>query len=95
MYSGKFILIGEDGAPFLDKTKSVAFLASGKFWVNNHCHVLKSNKQSIDDFIMYSLNNVDYSNYIKGSTREKLNQSDLANIILPLPSIIEQQEIAI
>ncbi|HBZ2300153.1 TPA: restriction endonuclease subunit S, partial [Klebsiella pneumoniae] len=42
IFEGEHLLIGEDGAPFFDKTKNVAFVVKEKFWVNNHAHILKA-----------------------------------------------------
>ena len=93
-YEGKYLLIGEDGAPFFTPNKNVAFIAEGKFWVNNHAHVL-SNKPDINlDFLCYLLNCVDYREYISGSTRDKLTKTDLSDIKIILPEIKEQTKIA-
>ncbi len=92
-YEGKYLLIGEDGAPFFTPNKNVAFIAEGKFWVNNHAHVL-SNKSEIDlDFLCYLLNCVDYREYISGSTRDKLTKTDLSDIKIIIPQIDEQVKI--
>lgn len=85
------VLLGEDGAPFLDFFKDKAYMVSGKFWVNNHAHILKAkNKISLNAFICYFLNTLDYSPYVSGTTRLKLNQSSMKNIEIPLPSLSEQ-----
>lgn len=85
------ILLGEDGAPFLDFFKDKAYMVSGKFWVNNHAHILKAkNKISLNAFICYFLNTLDYSPYVSGTTRLKLNQSSMKNIEIPLPPLSEQ-----
>ncbi|MDE0322627.1 MAG: restriction endonuclease subunit S [Candidatus Poribacteria bacterium] len=94
IFEGEHILIGEDGAPFFDKTKEVSLLASGKFWVNNHCHILKNIGTSEARFIVYCLNSVDYFEYITGSTRDKLTQADLNRIKIPIPNHQEQKQIA-
>ena len=94
IFEGEHILIGEDGAPFFDKTREVSLLASGKFWVNNHCHILKSMGTSEARFIVHCLNSVDYFEYITGSTRDKLTQADLNRIKIPIPSDQEQHQIA-
>ena len=94
IFNEDLLLIGEDGAPFFDSNKSVAFLISGKTWVNNHVHVLKINQSIIlDKLVMYSLNCTDYSIYIKGSTRDKLNQEQLKDIPIIIPPLIEQKQI--
>ena len=94
IFEGEHILIGEDGAPFFDKTREVSLLASGKFWVNNHCHILKNIGTSDAKFIVHCLNSVDYFEYITGSTRDKLTQADLNRIKIPMPSYEEQTQIA-
>ena len=94
IFEGEHILIGEDGAPFFDKTRDVSLLVSGKFWVNNHCHILKNIGTSEARFIVYCLNSVDYFEYITGSTRDKLTQADLNRIKIPIPSHHEQIQIA-
>ena len=94
IFEGEYILVGEDGAPFFDKTKQVSLLASGKFWVNNHCHVLKNTGAGEARFIVHCLNAVDYFDYITGSTRDKLRQADLNRIKIPIPSYQEQTQIA-
>ena len=94
IFEGEHILIGEDGAPFFDKTREVSLLASGKFWVNNHCHILKNIGTSEARFIVHCLNSVDYFEYITGSTRDKLTQADLNRIKIPIPSYQEQIQIA-
>ncbi len=94
IFEGEHILIGEDGAPFFHKTRGVSLLASGKFWVNNHCHILKNIGTSDARFIVHCLNSVDYFEYITGSTRDKLTQADLNRIRIPVPPCQEQTQIA-
>ena len=93
LFDGEYLLVGEDGAPFF-LPQDVAFIATGKFWVNNHAHILKCKNGSDIRFLKHALNSVDYAEYITGSTRDKLTQSDLSRIRLPIPSLPEQQAIA-
>ena len=86
---GHYLLLGEDGAPFLDKNAIKAYSISGKSWVNNHAHILSP---KIDfEFLQYSLNQIDYSEYVNGSTRLKLTQTDMRSIRLMLPPLSEQK----
>mgnify|MGYP005973940907 CR=1 FL=1 len=86
---GHYLLLGEDGAPFLDKNAIKAYSISGKSWVNNHAHILSP---KIDfEFLQYSLNQIDYSEYVNGSTRLKLTQTDMCSIRLMLPPLSEQK----
>jgi type I restriction enzyme S subunit len=88
---GEFVLIGEDAAPFLDYTKDVAYQISGKTWVNNHAHILKSKFN--DEFLRHYLNNFNYKDYVSGTTRLKLTQGRLKQIPLKIPPLPEQRAI--
>ena len=89
--NGNYVLLGEDGAPFLDKNAIKAYSISGKSWVNNHAHILSP---KIDfEFLQYSLNQIDYSEYVNGSTRLKLTQTDMRSTKIMLPPLAEQKRI--
>lgn len=88
LFDGEYILLGEDAAPFLDKTAQKAYIVSGKIWVNNHAHILKS--LILSEYLLHSLNSVDYLNYVYGTTRLKLTQENMNKILLPIPPIKEQ-----
>lgn len=91
---GEYVLLGEDGAPFLDPVKPKAYLVSGKSWVNNHAHVLHSIEGLTNNrFLMYSLNAADYRGYVNGTTRLKLTQAAMRNILVALPPVTEQRRI--
>lgn len=92
--NGEYILIGEDGAPFLDIFKEKAYKIKGKTWVNNHAHVLKElENTSINDFILHYLNSINYRQYVNGTTRLKLTKGSLIDIPFPTPPIPKQQAI--
>ena len=92
LINGKYLLLGEDGAPFLDKYAVKAYPINGKCWVNNHAHIL----EPLCDFeyLMFYLNRMDYKNYVNGSTRLKLTQKDMRSIEILLPPISEQKRIS-
>lgn len=92
MLDGTFILLGEDGAPFLEKFADKAYVVSGKIWVNNHAHILKPNCDIT--YLTYYLNRYDYSKCVNGSTRLKLTQADMKNMTIVLPPLVEQHRIA-
>ena len=92
MLDGTFILLGDDGAPFLVKFADKAYVVSGKIWVNNHAHILKPNCDIT--YLTYYLNRYDYSKCVNGSTRLKLTQADMKNMTIVLPPLIEQHRIA-
>lgn len=83
---GDYVLLGEDAAPFLDYTKDVAYKITGKTWVNNHAHILKSH--SNDEFLLHFLNQFQYKDFVTGTTRLKLTQGALKRMptkFAPLP----------
>lgn len=94
LFNQELILLGEDGAPFFDKTKEVSFYINEPIWPNNHVHVLKVFENFSPKFLVYSLNCVEYSSYIEGSTRDKLTQNNMNRIVVPIPPLPEQQAIA-
>lgn len=94
LFDEELILLGEDGAPFFDKDKPVAFLVNGKIWVNNHTHVLRPAPHVDARFLVHVLNVNDYSDFIEGSTRDKLTQGKMREIPVPLPDLPEQRAIA-
>jgi len=81
LFYEKLVLVGEDGAPFFDKDKPVAFVVEDKVWVNNHIHVLRIKPEHEARYITHCLNATDYGPWIEGSTRDKLTQDKLNSIL--------------
>ena len=89
----ELVLLGEDGAPFLDLMKDKAYIISGKAWVNNHAHILRSKYGKIGNrYLLNYLNTLNYSGYVNGTTRLKLTQGEMLKIPFPLPSTINEQQ---
>ena len=88
---GEFVLLGEDGAPFLDAFSEKAYIISGETWVNNHAHVLKS--KTSNKFLCYYLNSFNFKGYVSGTTRLKLTQAEMKRIPVPVPPLAEQERI--
>ncbi len=87
------ILIAEDGANLLSRSTPLAFIAKGKYWVNNHAHILKP-KNLLFNFWTYFLQSLDYTIYITGSAQPKLSREKLGEVIVLYPSLEEQTQIA-
>ncbi len=95
LFNEELVLLGEDGAPFFDYTRPVAFLINEPVWVNNHIHVLRPKKDKVNSrFFVHWLNNVDYKSYINGSILNKLTQNNMATIAFAVPPLEEQAQIA-
>ena len=93
LFDEPLVLLGEDGAPFFDIGKDVAFSVEGKIWVNNHAHILRCGPRITTQFLSHALNCVDYRNFISGSTRDKLTQQAMGSIPIQAPQLSEQQAI--
>lgn len=94
IFDGKYILIAEDGENLKSNNKSICTLATGKYWVNNHAHIIEGNDETNTDFLYYKLNSISFAPYITGSAQPKLNKENLLNIELYIPSREHQDKIA-
>ena len=93
IFDGELVLLSEDGANITDRNYPVCFLASGKYWVNNHAHVLKVKAGNENSFICNSLERKDYKQYNTGMAMPKLNQEVCRSIPVSCPSYEEQKKI--
>lgn len=87
------LLIGEDGANLRMRNIPLIYKASGKFWVNNHAHILKPISDNYN-YLAMLLEALDYSDFITGSAQPKLSQDNLKKVRLCIPPLAEQQAIA-
>ena len=94
IFDEELILLSEDGANILDRNYRVCFLAKGKYWVNNHAHVLRAMDGNVNGFICEQLESFDYRQYNSGGAQPKLNQATCRAIIMNIPCLEEQQKIA-
>ena len=93
MFDEKLLLIGEDGANLLSKSKNNAFFAEGKYWVNNHAHVLDATDKNLLEYVAIVINAIKLDDYITGSAQPKLSQDNLNKIPIALPPLSEQKRI--
>jgi type I restriction enzyme, S subunit len=87
------LLISEDGANLLARSTPIAFPASGKYWVNNHAHILKFDSLVTQRFVELYIDSIPLDEYITGAAQPKLNQKSLNSIPVPIPPTIELQRI--
>ena len=92
LFDGTYILIAEDGANLLTRSKPLAFLATGKFWVNNHAHILKP-RWGDETFFVNVLESQDFSLFVTGAAQPKLTMENLGRFHLAVPPVPEQKEI--
>jgi type I restriction enzyme S subunit len=95
IFDGQYVLVAEDGENLMSKKLPLALLASGKFWVNNHAHILRGKSGVLNDiFLLACLNNAEIKPFVTGAAQPKLSQANLRLIEIPLPSIPIQRHIA-
>ena len=94
LFDETLLLVGEDGANLLSRARDNAFIASGKYWVNNHAHVLEPRKTLVAiEYLQLYLSFISLAKYVTGSAQPKLTQKNMMRIPVPLPSVSEQQRI--
>ncbi|MBS5941690.1 MAG: restriction endonuclease subunit S [Ligilactobacillus salivarius] len=93
LFDEELILLSEDGANITERNYPVCFLASGKYWVNNHAHVLKIKEDNDNNFICNSLERKDYTKYNTGMAMPKLNKETCKGIPIMCPNYDEQKKI--
>ena len=94
IFDEELILLSEDGANITDRNYPVCFIARGKYWVNNHAHVLKANKGFDNVFLCNNLERKDYTQYNTGMAMPKLNKEVCIRIPVFYPILPEQQSIS-
>lgn len=93
LFDKPLLLIGEDGANLLTRSKPIAFIAKGKYWVNNHAHVLDFPVSIDKEYVMFYINSISLSAYVTGTAQPKMNQANMNTIPVPLPPSSEQHRI--
>ena len=90
IFEGEHVLISEDGENLRTRQTPIAFLANGKFWVNNHAHIVKSDYVH-NRLICYYFAQLDLNPYITGAVQPKLSQESLNKIPIYLPISIDER----
>ena len=93
IFDGKYLLIAEDGENLKSKKQKIAQLANGRYWVNNHAHIVQTNEKCLIEYLYYVFNITDISGYITGSAQPKLSQANLNAIEFEIPPIQQQKRI--
>ncbi|MBF2346297.1 restriction endonuclease subunit S [Listeria seeligeri] len=92
IFDGEYVLLAEDGANIIMRNNPVAYLTQGKFWLNNHAHIMRIIEGN-NYFLVQVLEKIDYIKYNTGTAQPKLNSKIVKNIEFKLPQIEEQQKI--
>jgi type I restriction enzyme S subunit len=85
IFDGTYLLLSEDGENLRTRKTPIAFKAHGKFWVNNHAHILSEKEEGVLDYLEYYFSILDLDPYITGAVQPKLNKANLDSIEIPFP----------
>jgi type I restriction enzyme, S subunit len=91
IFDGDTLLVSEDGANLLARSTPIAFSVTGKYWVNNHAHILKFENMATQKFVENYLESIQLDEYITGAAQPKLTQSALNSIPIPIPKNLTDQ----
>jgi type I restriction enzyme S subunit len=93
LFDKPLLLIGEDGANLVNRSTPIAFIARGKYWVNNHAHVLDGLSEGFLRYVELFINAIDLKPYVTGTAQPKMNQAKMNSIPVALPPLAEQHRI--
>lgn len=94
LFDGEYILVAEDGENLKSQKNNICNLVNGKFWVNNHAHIINAAGDNSTKYLYYKLNLINFKNYTTGSAQPKLTKDNLKSIILHIHEEGEQKIIA-
>ena len=93
LFDKPLLLIGEDGANLVNRSTPIAFIARGKYWVNNHAHVIDFYSDVLMEYICNYINAISLIDYVTGTAQPKMNQEKMNSILVALPPNEEQTRI--
>lgn len=93
LFDKPLLLIGEDGANLINRSTPIAFIAKGKYWVNNHAHVLDYINEDLMQYMCWYINAISLVDYVTGTAQPKMNQEKMNSILVALPPLAEQHRI--
>lgn len=93
LFDGEYLIVAEDGENLRTRQTPVAFMANGRFWVNNHAHIVTATAENETRFLMYALSVADIAGHLTGSAMPKLTQGNLNRIPVIAPALQEQRAI--
>ena len=93
LFDKELLLIGEDGANLINRSTPIAFIAKGKYWVNNHAHVLDACSGMELSYVALFINAISLVEYVTGTAQPKMNQEKMNSILLAIPPVKEQYRI--
>ena len=92
LFDDELLLVAEDGANLVLRNLPLAIIARGKFWVNNHAHILKPKRGNLE-YLAAVMEGLNYTPWISGAAQPKLTLDRLMSISIAVPPRFEQDAI--
>ena len=92
IFDGDYVLVSEDGENLKTRNTPIAFLVSGKFWVNNHAHIIRAKKEFLNKYLIAYFSKLSLNPFITGSAQPKLTQDNLLEVPILLPNAENEQK---
>ena len=93
IFDGTYLLFSEDGANVIDEFGYPALqYLWGKFWVNNHAHVLQGNEIVSTEYLYLALKDINVKHLVTGAAQPKINQENMNSIMLVVPTMEKMEE---
>lgn len=83
IFDGEYILLGEDGTVRTNEGYPILQYATGKFWVNNHAHVMQAKSPYNNFFLWCYLSKKNIDKIVTGAVQPKVNQANLKSLDFP------------
>jgi type I restriction enzyme S subunit len=85
IFDESLVLLSEDGANLVDRSTPIAFEATGRYWVNNHAHVLRVRPPMTNAYLIHYIESLTLSDRISGTAQPKLTKAACESLPVPVP----------
>lgn len=85
LFDEPLVIVSEDGANLLMRNKKISFVATGKYWVNNHAHILRPTRDNLVTYWSHLIELSDITNFVTGSAQPKLTSEALGELPIAFP----------
>ena len=92
IFEGDCLLVSEDGANLLMRSTPIAFSVSGKYWVNNHAHILRFSDMATQRYVEFYLESIPIDRYVTGAAQPKLTQRAMNALRVPIPKSVDRRK---
>ncbi len=89
IFDGIYLLMGEDGSVMTEEGYPFLQYVNGKFWPNNHAHVLQGDNGFSTEMLHCALLRKVVKSSVTGAVQAKISQANMKKILFPCPPSCE------